>query len=82
MLLDRRGRTFKDISAILKGELRKQAVSLALLKSFAFAELREVIASGVDFSEEEGTESKVDPDDPAVQKVMILDALTQFLDGI
>lgn len=47
-----------------------------------FTELREVIASGVDFLDEEGAESKVDPDDPAVQKVMILDALTQFLDGI
>lgn len=45
-------------------------------------ELREVIASGVDFLEEEGGEAKPDPDDPAVQKAMILDALTQFLDGI
>jgi hypothetical protein len=39
-----------------------------------------VIASGVDFLDEEGGEA--DPDDPAVQKAMILDALTQFLDGI
>ncbi|KAJ9097641.1 hypothetical protein QFC21_004677 [Naganishia friedmannii] len=63
MLLDRKGRSFEEISAVLK-------------------EMRDVIAADVDMPEDDSEGAKPNMDDPAVQKTLILDALTQFLDGI
>lgn len=44
--------------------------------------MRDVIAADVDMPEGDSEEAKPNMDDPAVQKTLILDALTQFLDGI
>jgi hypothetical protein len=90
MLLDRRGRSFKEISAILKGLFPflspRVHCSLCLTAdvhfSFRCLEMRDVIAADVDLPQDDSEEAGPNMDDPAVQKTLILDALTQFLDGI